>query len=215
MTAGDQVGAKLGRHRDRGERRQLLYSRLTAWVSALISLQLMVSFHRSSWSSQWTVETAFFVLVSLMFVLMLTLSANGRSFRMLPVAQGKVVALVPSYNENPFTLQACMQPLLNGTVVPDVIHVVDDGSVTPVLRFEHPRVVASDPEPGEARRPDLRARPRTGCRLCSHGRLRLDRGQVRPRGDPAGHVGSGCPGRHGHLPGSKPDPEPDHPVDRP
>jgi hyaluronan synthase len=141
MAADDKPRATLGRHRDRGERTQLLNSRLTAWASALISAQLMISFHRSSWHESWTVQTGFFAVVSLMFVLMLMLSANGRSFRTLPLAPGKVVALVPSYNENPFTLQACVWSLLNGTVVPDVIHVIDDGSVTPVLWFAHPRVV--------------------------------------------------------------------------
>lgn len=141
MTANDGTGRPVARHRDHGERTQLLNSRLTAWASALISAQLMLSFHRSTWKESWTIETGFFALVSLMFVAMLILSANGRSFRTLPVAQGRVVALVPSYNENPFTLQACVWSLLNGTVVPDVIHVIDDGSVTRVLCFDHPRVV--------------------------------------------------------------------------
>jgi hyaluronan synthase len=140
MTSANGSDPTLGRHRDRGERRQLLYSRLTAWASALICAQLMVSFHRTSWRTNWTIETGFFAAVSIMFVVTLVLSANGRSFRTLPVAQGRVVALVPSYNENPFMLQECVLSLLNGTVVPDAIHVVDDGSQTQVYRFHHPRV---------------------------------------------------------------------------
>lgn len=141
MKVGEAKRAKLPRHRDRGERGRLVYSRLIAWMSAVIGATVMLSFHHSSWREHWTVQTVFFAVVSLMFIFMLVLSANGRSFRTLPVAKGKIVALVPSFNENPFTLRACVTSLLSGTVVPDVIHVIDDGSVTPVLRFTHPAVV--------------------------------------------------------------------------
>ena len=140
MSEFDGAHKWIGRHRDRGERRRLLNSRLVAWLSAVLSAAIVVGFHQTSWHRDWTIETGFFASVSVMIIVMLTLSANGKSFRKLPVAPGKVVALVPAYNENPYTLHACIWSLLNGTIVPDAIHVVDDGSVFPVTTFEHPRV---------------------------------------------------------------------------
>jgi len=52
-----------------------------------------------------------------------------------------VIAVVPAYNEDPELLHGAIRSLLNGTVVPDVIHVVDDGSATPLPTFAHARVV--------------------------------------------------------------------------
>jgi hyaluronan synthase len=140
MSAPSRAHAWIGRHRDRGERRRLLNSRLVAWVSAIASAFIISGFHQTSWHDNWSIETGFFAGVSAMVVVMLILSANGKSFRHLPVAPGKVVALVPAYNENPYTLHACVWSLLNGTVVPDAIHVVDDGSAYPCAAFDHPLV---------------------------------------------------------------------------
>ncbi|WP_436536035.1 acyltransferase family protein [Actinoplanes sp. HUAS TT8] len=58
-----------------------------------------------------------------------------------PLPDGRIIAVVPAYNEKHELLHGAIKSLLNGTVVPDVIHVVDDGSASPLPPFSHPRVV--------------------------------------------------------------------------
>ncbi|MER5281091.1 glycosyltransferase [Streptomyces sp. NPDC002809] len=58
-----------------------------------------------------------------------------------PVAQGRVVAIVPAFEEEPALLEATIAALLRQTRPVDEIHVVDDGSVRhPLPSFDHPRV---------------------------------------------------------------------------
>jgi cellulose synthase/poly-beta-1,6-N-acetylglucosamine synthase-like glycosyltransferase len=57
----------------------------------------------------------------------------------LPVAPGKVLVLIPTYNELNDNVHATVRSVLAQTVECDVI-VVDDGSVIPVEPFLHPRV---------------------------------------------------------------------------
>ncbi|MBN1174111.1 MAG: glycosyltransferase [Micromonosporaceae bacterium] len=61
--------------------------------------------------------------------------------RPLPIPVGRVIAIVPAYNEQTAILHKTVRSLLAGSVVPSVIHVVDDGSAQPVVGFDHPRVV--------------------------------------------------------------------------
>lgn len=63
----------------------------------------------------------------------------GRRWTSRPIAVGRVLAIVPAYNEDQANLEACVRSLLAQTVDVDV-EVIDDGSGTPVLPFEHPRV---------------------------------------------------------------------------
>ncbi|MEU8196318.1 glycosyltransferase [Microbispora amethystogenes] len=63
-----------------------------------------------------------------------------RRFTHLPPAPGRVVAIVPSYNEDPAALQATIAALLHSSRPPDEIRVVDDGSGEPVQMLYHPRV---------------------------------------------------------------------------
>ncbi|MFC4002928.1 glycosyltransferase [Prauserella oleivorans] len=67
--------------------------------------------------------------------------AFSRNYNKLPVARGRVVAIVPAYNEEPELLRNAITALLNQTVLPDEIHVMDDGS-TPTVEpmIEHERV---------------------------------------------------------------------------
>lgn len=69
-----------------------------------------------------------YMLTTGVLVVVLVVTMAPRRFGRLPVAPGRVVAIVPSYNENPSALTATIEALLGGTVVPDEIHVVDDGS---------------------------------------------------------------------------------------
>jgi cellulose synthase/poly-beta-1,6-N-acetylglucosamine synthase-like glycosyltransferase len=61
---------------------------------------------------------------------------KGRRFTHLPPAQGRVLAIVPAYNEYPQdNLNACIRSLMAQTIPIDKIVVVDDGSVKPVKPF--------------------------------------------------------------------------------
>lgn len=66
---------------------------------------------------------------------------KGRRFTRLPVAQGKVLAIVPTYKEEPENVYGCIRSLLAQTEHVHQIVVVDDGSPDPVAPFIHPRVM--------------------------------------------------------------------------
>jgi hyaluronan synthase len=75
--------------------------------------------------------------------LTLTIMVSGifwRSFTHLPPAEGTILAIVPAYNEEPEYLRETILSIANQTIPPDEIHVIDDGSATPVVPFDHPRV---------------------------------------------------------------------------
>lgn len=70
-----------------------------------------------------------------------SLEAN-RVWSRLPVAKGRVVVIVPAFEEEPKLLNAAIEALLRQTVPVTEIHVMDDGSVKrPVEPFHHPRVI--------------------------------------------------------------------------
>lgn len=93
----------------------------------------------------------------------------GRRYLRRPVAPGRVLCIIPAYNEDRDNLVACVRSVLAQTIDVDV-EVIDDGSAFPVLPFEHPRVT-------------WRRQPNTGKRgaqvevLKAHGR-RVGRGWV-------------------------------------
>ncbi|TQS45048.1 glycosyltransferase family 2 protein [Cryptosporangium phraense] len=63
-----------------------------------------------------------------------------RSFTHLPPAHGRVLAVVPVYNEDEELVRATVRALLAQTILPDQIVVVDDGSRVPVVGFDDPLV---------------------------------------------------------------------------
>lgn len=63
-----------------------------------------------------------------------------RKFTHLPVAPGRVLAIIPAYNESQEALDKTVWSLINQTRQIAEIHIMDDGSATPVVPFEHPRV---------------------------------------------------------------------------
>ncbi|MEU6573377.1 glycosyltransferase [Streptomyces sp. NPDC046805] len=70
-----------------------------------------------------------------------SLEING-VWSKLPVAQGRVVAIVPAFEEEPHLLRAAIGALLRQTYPVDEIHVMDDGSVRHrVQPFAHPKLV--------------------------------------------------------------------------
>lgn len=63
----------------------------------------------------------------------------GRRHLTRPVARGRVLCIIPAYNEDRDNLAACVQSVLAQTIDVD-IEVIDDGSASPVLPVYHPRV---------------------------------------------------------------------------
>jgi len=57
-----------------------------------------------------------------------------------PLPEGRAIAIVPVYNEDPDVLKSAIDALVNQTVEIDEIHVIDDGSDVPMAAYEHPRV---------------------------------------------------------------------------
>ena len=63
-----------------------------------------------------------------------------RKFTHLPSAPGRVLAIIPAYNESQEAINGTVWSLLNQTREVAEIHIMDDGSTTPLIPFEHPRV---------------------------------------------------------------------------
>lgn len=83
------------------------------------------------------IRTAILALLATMYAVV-----TGRRFAHLPVAPGRIVAIVPAHEEHPDDLRACIWSILNQrNVLVEEVHVVDDGSMRyPVQPFSHPRV---------------------------------------------------------------------------
>ena len=56
----------------------------------------------------------------------------GRRYVKLPIAPGRVLCIVPSYNEEPDALEKCVRSILQQTIPVDIV-VIDDGSHVPVV----------------------------------------------------------------------------------
>lgn len=110
------------------------------WAAVVLAAAAILVFHREVWLRPPTLAVLFFAAVALMIVAIMLLAAKGRSFRQRPLAQGRVVAIVPVYNEDPALLRACLDSLLAGSEIPELVVVVDDGSQPPAAVYGHPRV---------------------------------------------------------------------------
>lgn len=84
--------------------------------------------------SYWSIGVAVIVFCLVSFVV-------GRRFTHLPMADGRVLAIIPAYNEETESLHKTVRSLLVQTRPPDAIYVIDDGSAYPVETFDDPRVV--------------------------------------------------------------------------
>lgn len=84
--------------------------------------------------------STFFTLVALLILYFLLCGVYWKSFTHLDPAAGRVLAIVPVYNEQPELVHDAIRALLRQTILPDVIHVVDDGSVVPLETFDDPLV---------------------------------------------------------------------------
>ncbi|MEU0991713.1 glycosyltransferase [Streptomyces sp. NPDC005953] len=103
-----------------------------AWAVVILTAALIIAFHWQVGNTTWDVTGLFYIAVAATLMWMLGSSARRRSFAHQPVADGRVVVVVPAYNERPDLLHACVRSLVSQTRPPERIIVVDDGSDTPV-----------------------------------------------------------------------------------
>lgn len=82
-----------------------------------------------------------FSFIVLVYFLAFIIGGLLRKRPQLPIPPGRVIAVVPAYNERPDLLHKAVESLLAGTISPDVIHVVDDGSADHLPPFRHSRVI--------------------------------------------------------------------------
>ncbi|MEV0589654.1 glycosyltransferase [Nonomuraea sp. NPDC050310] len=78
----------------------------------------------------WTV--ALNALPTLVLIVVLVAATWPRTFEHLPVAPGRVAVIVPCYQESLAAVVRTVDSLLAGTVVPDLIYLIDDGSTDPI-----------------------------------------------------------------------------------
>ncbi|MFD4190791.1 glycosyltransferase family 2 protein [Amycolatopsis thermoflava] len=111
-------------------------------VAAVLAATAWTTYYHLVWghAEPASVTFWFYAAATAIMIYYLAAAVKGRTFTHLPVAQGRVVAIVPAYNEEPELLRRTVQALIDQTRPPDEIHVVDDGSAVPVQSFDHPLV---------------------------------------------------------------------------
>lgn len=114
----------------------------------LFSLLVMLAFllyvvHTNArWASWATVPMiAFFLTAATITLLNLAAGVWWRSYDQLPLPEGRVLGIVPVYEEESETVHRVVWAMLNQTRPPDQIVVMDDGSEEPLVPFEHPKVI--------------------------------------------------------------------------
>lgn len=85
----------------------------------------------------FNVAIAFYLVSVGVLTWLLALACRRDPWLGVEPARGRVVAVVPAYNEDESLLRTCIEALLTGRVVPDVVHVVDDGSDPPLQPYSH------------------------------------------------------------------------------
>jgi hyaluronan synthase len=83
------------------------------------------------------IAVAFYLFAAAVLLWLLALACRRESWRDLEPATGRIVAVVPAYNEEPSVLRACLDALVRDSIIPDVIHVIDDGSDPPLEPYKH------------------------------------------------------------------------------
>jgi hyaluronan synthase len=73
-------------------------------------------------------------------ILFLTMASRNEDHSSKFPTNGTILAIIPTYNEIPETLNACIESLLTQTRYIDHIAVVDDGSITPPTPHTDPRI---------------------------------------------------------------------------
>ncbi len=106
-------------------------------VLAVVAATGWAIVYHFAWGQAASTTFAVYILVTVVMLYSLVAATKGRSFRHLPPAAGRVLMIVPVYNEVPALLERTVRSLLTQSRPPDAVHVMDDGSVIPVVPFEH------------------------------------------------------------------------------
>ena len=108
---------------------------------AIVAFVAYVVWANVGWASQsvWLLVTFYSVLATMTAGLLLS-GFRWRRFDHLPVAPGRVITLIPVYNEPVEHVRDTVAALLAQSRRPDEIHVIDDGSEPPLETFEAPGV---------------------------------------------------------------------------
>jgi cellulose synthase/poly-beta-1,6-N-acetylglucosamine synthase-like glycosyltransferase len=108
----------------------------TAIIAVLASVSLLVQHETRDlvMISYWYFGVSVIVACLLAFVI-------GRRYQKNPPAEGKVLCIIPAYNEDPQGLHKTVLALLQQTIRVDIV-VIDDGSQVPVVpSVDHPRLL--------------------------------------------------------------------------
>jgi hyaluronan synthase len=118
---------------DAVRRRQALVVALAVAVLSATTVQIATVTHDWILIAYWTLGASAIGGCLLAFIV-------GRRYTHLPVAPGRVLCIVPAYNEPPESLTRTVDALLAQTVEIDIV-VIDDGSDVPVVPSRtHPRL---------------------------------------------------------------------------
>lgn len=127
--------------RPRGRSRALSPRATAAALLAVAAFIGYVVWADLGWASRdvWPLLTLYTTLAALTTAIMVS-GVRWRRFDHLPVARGRVLAIVPVFNEEPALVEAAVRALLDQSVAPDEVHVVDDGSEPPLATTPLPGV---------------------------------------------------------------------------
>lgn len=87
----------------------------------------------------WPLLTFYTLLAALTLAILLS-GVRWRRFDRRPVAPGRVLAIIPVYNESMALVEEAVRSLLDQTVPVQEVHVVDDGSEPPIRPVDLPGV---------------------------------------------------------------------------
>ncbi len=118
-----------------GRRRALAYLPLVGFLG-----YVAWSHYKWGYSSDTAFLATFFGVMAALIAYFILSGIHWKSFTHLPPAAGRVLAIIPVYNEEPDLVHEVVRSMLRQTILPDEIHVVDDGSAVPLETFDDPLV---------------------------------------------------------------------------
>lgn len=115
--------------------------RAAAFIPVVAFVTYVVWSHAKWGFSQDTVFlSTFFGVMALLIGFFMISGLYWKSFTHLPPAAGRVLAIVPVYNEEPALVHEVVRSLLRQSTLPDAIHIIDDGSAEALPTFDDPLV---------------------------------------------------------------------------
>lgn len=115
---------------------------MAASLAVILGFFGYVLWANTEWlSARYLVLVAFFTFFAAITGAFMISGVFWRSFTHLPRSEGKIMAVIPVFQEDSEMVHRVVWSVLGQTVQPDIIYVVDDGSDDPIVPFEHPKVV--------------------------------------------------------------------------